>query len=215
MKKMMLLFACSLGMTAYTQAQVKFAPVVGVNLSNSAVKLLDDKADTKMKPGFHVGALVSLPLTNNLALLPGVMFSTKGYKTEDEVLGVKTTSNIGLNYVEVPVNVAFMTGTEETGRFMVHAGPYVGYALSGKSKTKVGSVEKEEDIEIGNDEKKDMLKPLEIGANVGVGYQLPMGLFGRVDYHHGFNNILSGGDDKNSFANRNFMLTFGYFIGGR
>lgn len=216
MKKIVLMLACGFGIAASTNAQVMFAPAAGFSLNNGFLKVAsEDKEDTKIKMGFRVGGLVALPLTDNLYLMPGIFYSMKGFKENYDVAGVNVEAETSLNYLEVPVNVAYMTGVEGDGRFMVNLGPYIGYAFSGKTKTEGGGMNESEDVEIGNDKAKDFLKPIEIGANVGVGYMLPMGLFGRLDYHHGLTNSVVGGDNKNSYKNYGFGLTVGYFFGGR
>jgi len=218
MKKIVLIIACGFGLSAASQAQVMFAPAAGLSLSNAFYKAgSDDKENTKIEPGFHVGGLVAIPITNNISFMPGVFFNQKGFKYYNDNVPLigKVDENFHLSTIEVPVNIAYMSGEPGTGRFMAHIGPYVGYNVSGKIKYENQNVLlQNRDLEIGDDKTKDDIKPLEIGANAGVGYMLPMGLFGRFDYHHGLNNLIPGGDSKNSYKNQTFMITFGYFFGG-
>jgi hypothetical protein len=56
------------------------------------------------------------------------------------------------------------------------------------------------------------LKALEFGANVMVGYELPIGLRVQLQYRPNFSNIDPA--DKDSYKNSYFGLTFGYAFGG-
>lgn len=234
MKKIFVIVASVL-FSATCMAKVSFGPVIGLNLSNLNYKFAGEKIDTKMKVGFHVGGVANLSFGNHLSVMPGILFSVKGAKyTEDEttVVGPVTTtyedkSTLSLNYIEVPVNVVYMTGEPGTGRFMVFAGPYVAYCVSGKNKyesttttttgtkTDVQTESGDDKIEIGSDEAKDQIKPLDFGFNVGVGYTLPMGVFVKAQYGMGLMNIMTGGDSDYSIKNTCFGLTAGILLGGK
>ena len=211
MKKMIIMLACGLGITASSTAQVSFGPVAGLNLSNATVKPFNplnpssnDKISTKVKIGFHAGLMADFMLTDHFSLNPAVIYTTKGYSEAN------SDTNFTMNYIELPINAVYKFGTDETGRFMIHAGPYLAYLASAE----VG----ETDVEVGNDEM-DVIKPFDFGAQLGVGYQLPMGLFARVQGQFGLanvynsNNALYTDKEKNSFRNFPvFGLTVGYLF---
>lgn len=228
MRKIAMTVAALATMTIAAKAQmsIRFAPEVGLNLYNMNIKFADEKIDTKIKPAFKVGGVVDLGITKKLSIQPGVFFSMKGTKQTDEgnVPGgtyeteLKTTSN----NIEIPVNVVYHFGEGIGDGLFVQAGPYLGYAFGGKIKgetvTKIGNttttVERDDDLEIGDDAVEDDLKPLDFGLNIGVGYQLPMGLFARAQYGLGLANLQPGGDSKNSAKNWGIGISVGYFFGG-
>ena len=213
MKRIFLLLACSLGVAVGTKAQISFGPVAGLNLSNATVKpynTLDpnsnDKISTKIKVGFHAGIMANVMISDKLAFNPAVLYNTKGYSFPN------TDSNFTMNYIEVPLNIVYMFGSEETGRLMIHAGPYIGYLASAKVKDAT--------VEVGHD-KADVIKPLDFGAQAGIGYKLPMGLFARLQGQFGLANVFNNNNPfyadkaKNSFRNFPvFGLTVGYLFGG-
>lgn len=218
MRKITLTVAALATMTVASKAQIRFAPEVGVNMTNMNRKVGDEKIDSKFRPGFKVGGVVDIALMKKLSIQPGVFFSMKGSKLEQEIAGTNYEQKVSTNNIEIPVNVVYHFGEGIGDGLFVQAGPYLGYALSGKVKTKAsngsGSVETDQDLEIGTDDDDD-LKPLDIGVGAGVGYQLPMGLFARVQGNVGLANLQPGGNSDNSIKNWGFGLSVGYFFGGK
>ena len=115
-------------------AQLSFGVKAGANFSNMMFKAGGEKVDDiKFKPGFNIGAFADFELSDLLAVEAGLNVETKGFKMKEEILDneIKATTNIF--YVTVPVDVKLTFGS-----FYVLAGPYVGIAAAGKSKTKIG-----------------------------------------------------------------------------
>jgi hypothetical protein len=205
MKKVVTL--CSIVCLALgAKAQTSFGPMLGLNLSNANTKVFGDKIDTKMKIGFHVGAIANIAIGDHFSIMPGVLYSGKGAKIDD----VDATAS--LNYIEVPINVAYWFGQPDGGRFFIQAGPYLGYCLGGKAK--IDGMD-DETFKIGNDEMEDDFKALDFGVNLGLGYKLPMGLFAKAQYGLGLANILPGGDSDNSWKNSNISISVGWLFGGK
>jgi hypothetical protein len=221
MKKLLLSFAAFTALYTSANAQIGFAPEVGLNISSVREKVFGDKVDgIKSRPGFKIGASVDLPIVGGLSIQPGLFYSMKGgkYKDEYSVGSITTTteSKLTLSYLEVPVNVVYKFSREKQG-FFVFAGPYVGYAIGGKTKVKTttGSLSSEntEDVDFGGD--KGDTKRLDVGANVGLGYMISAGGFVRAQYGHGFANLIEGGDSDNYAKNSCFAISFGFMLGGR
>src|SRR4051812_10144673 len=86
MKKYFLLFSVALSCGLYAQAQVAFGVKAGFSAANISSKYEPSdgtsgkKADTKMIPAFHAGAIVDISLDDQLSLQPGLFFSQKGTK---------------------------------------------------------------------------------------------------------------------------------------
>ncbi len=224
MKKLILTIA--IGITVVqAQAQLSIAPEVGVNLSNASVTsniFGSNDVSTKMKPGLKAGAVLDIPIIGGLFVQPGAFFSMKGYKTSSSLtlLGNTTESKgtVALNYVEIPVNLGYRYTIGNAGSVFVTAGPYLGYAFSGKSKsenTLNGNpvADTEEDIEFGSEDTE--MKPLDFGLNFSAGYQLPMGLYLRAQYGLGLSDL----SNTNLVSHKNKVLAFsvGYAfpLGGR
>ncbi len=188
MKKLLILAACALGMNFSANAQMGIAPVIGLNMSN----LSGGGESGDMKMGLHLGVLKSFNITDNFAIQPGVLYSMKGTKQTIDMgpLGSKDFS-FTLSYIEIPINAVYTFGDGDGG-FMVHAGPYLGYLLSAKLEDVSGT---------------DGMKKIDFGANVGLGYKLPMGLFFRGQYGIGFGSIYEEGENV---TNSNIAISVGY-----
>jgi len=208
MKKFTLFFATVFGLATMASAQIRIAPEVGASFS----KIVTDPSTpgSSYVIGPRVGGLVDIALTDNLYLQPGVAWAMKGVKSE--FLGLEST--ISTNYIEVPINVMYKLGKEGSGRFFFGLGPNIGYAISGKMKSKGSfagiSFDDESDITFGSDST-DM-KALDFGGNINIGYELPMGLYARAYYQMGFANLANAGVTQ---KNTSFGLAIGYLFGGK
>lgn len=221
MKKLFLSLSALIALGTATSAQTKitFAPEAGLNLSTVRSKSNGERDDNvKPRLGGKVGGVVNFGITKHLSVQPGLFFSMKGanYKYTETVGGVTTTaeSKTNVNYLELPVNVAYQFGTGKSGLF-IYAGPYVGYALSGKSKYKstTGNISTENTRDITFGDNLGDVKRLDVGANIGVGYILPMGLYFRAQYGHGFTSIEPKSDKDNYSKNSVFGLSVGFRLG--
>lgn len=224
MKKLILTLVAG-ACLAPAMAQISIAPEVGVNLANASVSTNffgSNDIDTKMKPGLKAGALLDIPVVGGLFVQPGAFFSMKGYKASSSVtvLGITTEveGSTALNYLEVPVNLGYRYAIGNAGSIFVTAGPYLGYAFSGKMKSKTtvnGSTsgEAEDDVEFGSEDTE--MKPLDFGLNFSAGYQLPMGLYFRAQYGLGLSELSN--TSLASYKNRVLAFSVGYAIplGGR
>jgi hypothetical protein len=173
----------------------------GVNFFNQTMKSNGNKVDDlKMLTGFHIGVDYEIGVAPDFYFAPGLQFSTKGTKSEVDNLETKKS----LNYLEVPLNLVYKP-VLGTGNLIVNFGPYLGYAISGKYKDDIADT----DIEFGSDDTDDY-KPFDMGANIGFGYQLGMGLSFKLNAQLGLINILPEGDSDNLIKNNGFAFSVGY-----
>jgi hypothetical protein len=171
----------------------------GVNFFNQTMKSNGNKVDDlKMLTGFHIGVDYEIGVAPDFYFAPGLQFSTKGTNIDF----VKTKAV--LNYFEVPLNLVYKPLLGD-GNLIVNFGPYLGYAVSGKYKDDIADT----DIEFGSDDTDDY-KPFDMGANIGFGYQLGMGLSFKLNAQLGLINILPDGDSDNLVKNNGFAFSVGY-----
>jgi hypothetical protein len=181
----------------------------GVNFFNQTMKSNGNKVDDlKMLTGFHIGVDYEIGVAPDFYFAPGLVFATKGAKIQEDFLGEEYTSKWGLNYLEVPLNLVYKP-VLGTGNLIVNFGPYLGYGIGGKVKAEFGDEDFEEDINFGSGEDDD-LKPFDMGANIGFGYQLGMGLSFKLNAQLGLINILPDGDSDNLVKNNGFAFSVGY-----
>lgn len=171
----------------------------GVNFFNQTMKSNGNKVDDlKMLTGFHIGVDYEIGVAPDFYFAPGLQFSTKG--TNIDFVETKAV----LNYFEVPLNLVYKPLLGD-GNLIVNFGPYLGYAISGKYKDDIADT----DIEFGSDDTDDY-KPFDMGANIGFGYQLGMGLSFKLNAQLGLINILPDGDSDNLVKNNGFAFSVGY-----
>jgi len=198
MKKLLLVAALGTCFSGAISAQeLTYGPEAGVNLANVS----GDMPNTSMKLGLKAGAVVNIPAGGGFYLQPGLFFSQKGFKTE--ILGIKATTNI--NYIELPVNVLYRFDLGNAGGIFVSAGMYAAFATNGKVK----SGDMSHNIEFGSDAGE--MKRFDYGANFGLGYETPWGVYVRGQYGLGLANVSA--DDDFSMKNNTIQITLGYLLG--
>lgn len=138
-----------LGYTTFSQEttfrdRFSFGLKVGLNV-NSVYneKAQDFSADPRV--GFAGGGFISLPLGKLLALQPEILFSQKGIRGSGTILGAPYSWKRMVNYVDIPVLLAF-----RPAEFIsIHAGPQFGFRVSQKDAFTFGnsSVTNEENFD--------------------------------------------------------------------
>lgn len=190
------------------QAQVKFGPKAGLNLSTMTLKSSGISLDPKMLVGFHAGIISEIGLAENLVLQPGVLFSSKGSKYELTFLDETVDFSMAPGFIEIPVNVLYSFGTGST-KLNLFAGPYLAYGIIGKSKSEGES----EDISFGTSEDDDM-KPFDFGVNIGAGVNIN-GLLISAQYGLGLANLANDSSGDAEMKNNVIAISIGYLFGGK
>ncbi len=222
-----------------TQAQFKLGAKAGLNVCN--VNYADFEGfDTKWRPSFHVGATAEYGLSESFALQFGLMYTRKGYTVTvselTEMEGVPFQADVkiktNLNYLEIPIQAVY-----KINKLQIYAGPYVAFGMGGKAKANLSvSSPLVPDVadELGSEttlrpvfgkydpkdvpENEGVYNALDIGLNVGVGYE-----FGPVLVNAGYSLGLSkiapksiedqvNPDDKNNHKNSVFTASVSYFF---
>lgn len=192
----------------------------GLNLANMLEK--DDDAtysnDYSMNPGFHLGVTLDVPFNNFLSFEPGLLFTTKGMKYEDDFMGVDVTAKANLYYLDIPLALKASHDLGGGLRMFGTFGPYIGIGLSGKIKATAeyqGQKETEEvDVEWGNDENEDYLKRLDMGLTFGGGVEINSLMIG-ISYDLGLLNISAYQDEGTTSKNRVLKFSVGYRFGNK
>ncbi|MDR3217451.1 MAG: PorT family protein [Dysgonamonadaceae bacterium] len=210
MKKVffLMMMVAVLGITTTSAQGVKFGVTAGLNVST----ISGDIENAKYKAGFQAGVLADLGITENFSIIPELLFSQKGGKNEfeEEILGVEVaaTSTITLNYLTIPVNAAYKFNLGQNQKFLIFAGPYVGYGLSTSVGVEVDGTSVETDaVKFGSGDEE--IKALDFGVNVGVGYQFEK-IFFKLQYNLGLSNLSN--DKDYSMKNNNIAVSVGYLF---
>jgi hypothetical protein len=197
-----------------TNAQT-FGLKAGLNLSNMLEKDDDDtySNDYKMNPGFHIGGTVDVPISDILSFESGLLLTTKGFKYEEEEMGISIKAKANLYYLDIPLTLKASHELSEGLKIFGAVGPYVGIGLSGKIKATVeyqGDEETdEEDVKWGSDEDNDDLKRLDMGLTFGGGVEINAIMLG-ISYDLGLANISSYQQDGATSKNKVLKFSVGY-----
>lgn len=238
------LLAGSLLLTATAHAQTTFSvgPRVGGNVATAHFSGGNDKITSRL--GFEAGVLGSLQF-GHLAVQPAVLFVQRGYTRTptfyDSGFGGLTQVSVRLNYLSIPLQVAYVQHTNGQG-FQLAAGPYVSFLVGGNSRSDyyfpfAGAQQQRNtiaaaDVHTGDISPTSLYEPtytvysrrLDLGAQLGLGYRLGGALL-QVSYGLGLRNVATterytiGGrppvydTDTPAYRNRSFQVALSYLVG--
>ena len=195
-------------------AQVKIGVTAGLNASD----LIENGSGTNhnYKAGFQTGVVADFSISDNFSIIPELLYSQRGaiskLKTTDKD-GKKllTSKSLNLNYLQLPINMAYKINLGNSSKLMIFAGPYLGYGISGKVKSEAKSDKKKNNnsdkIKFGS--KEEEVKPLDFGVNAGIGYQFE-NVFFKLQYNPGLINL--NNKKNHSLKNTNVAVSVGYYI---
>ncbi len=209
---MIMLFVTSKAQTAsMSSGGTTFGIRAGVNFQNINGKDGNgNKLEYNLKPGFNAGVNAEIPVAPDYYVQPGVLFSTKGTKFDDD-------SKLNLSYVEIPVNFLYKP-TLGANKLLLGFGPYVGFGIGGKLKPNTGN---DRDVTFKNSITNAELlsgnvfaRRLDAGANFLAGYELSSKLSFQLNAQLGLVKINPEYDgnqnDKSSWKNTGFGISAGY-----
>lgn len=234
--KSLLLTAAVSALALSANAQLSVIPEAGVSLANyrynipSIAGAPSKSGSTATNAGFRGGVNVGFGIGDHLSIQPGIFYSMKGGVNEQSstILGTTYTTKMDdrFHYLEIPVNVVYYFGENQSG-FFLSAGGYAAALLSanGKGTMSGAGMNKDETIKYsiggtnptydaaGNRIGGDDFRRWDIGVQGGVGYQLRNGLMVRAQYHAGLMNIKNHNNSDYSYRNGMLSISLGYKFG--
>ena len=194
--------------TCYAHAQFNF----GVRAGFNCTKIWHGESiSTIMKSGLLFGAVAEYSVNNKFSITSGIIFATQGYKNLSTVSwdGIdnggtnKVKDVINLNYIQIPIHVRY----KPDNRLLLWAGPYFGFAVGGKEKSKWFEDGKKKHVfvhrlKFGGDDYSNY-RIFDFGLNVGIAKQfsnIQVGLEGN-------NSLIS--ITKSSTYNNDSAYNFG------
>ncbi|HET7896978.1 MAG TPA: porin family protein [Flavisolibacter sp.] len=199
-KHLFLLSALALSVAAMAQSNVSFgvrAGITNANLRGNAVESFQNLIDfaggavsTNGKTGFYGGGFVSIPVSEQFSIEPGITYSQKGYELKGS-FGIKGTdlaaakAQLNLNYIDLPV-----LAKANINGLQLFAGPQVSYLANADLHTTAGAlgfnfINNHQDV-------KDQFNPWDVALTGGVGYQFGNGFSLNAAYDYGLSKINSG-----------------------
>lgn len=211
MKKLLPVILIIISVNAYAQ-KIRVGFTTGVSIANYKAKMGSESESGKAKAGFTAGFLLDLPIGKHLSFQPAVNFVQKGTKDEETVYNTTEKVKLTTNYIELPLNLLY-NSRGRIGNFFIGAGPSIAVAISGKYKYSDGVNSTNENIKFGNGDD-DMMKPVDLGANVITGFALNNGLLFSVNFNAGLNNLAVHGSDDASLRSNYVGIKLGYMLKG-
>jgi hypothetical protein len=186
-------------------AQVRSGYIFGLNLSTMTLKTEGVTHDPKISAGINYGGYLELPVSDNFALRPNLLFSAKGsnYKTDTAEFSISPV------YLEISVFAIYSIGSEVM-KLSFFAGPYLACGISGY---KIDSRGDMEDISYGSREYNDM-KPFDFGLNFGAGLNI-RGTLISVQYGKGLANLSPLSNTDNEMRNKVIGISVSSYLSGK
>ncbi|WP_029903036.1 porin family protein [Prevotella sp. 10(H)] len=162
----------------------------GINLSDFGGDIKDMKSAIK----YQAGITFDIALTENVYVLTGLEFVTKGAKHKPKK-GAQTRYNP--IYLQIPVHAAYKFDVASDVKLVINAGPYAAYGLGGKMKTDG------EKVNIFGDNR---FKRFDFGIGGGAGVEV-----GKIAFNLGYDfGLLNINDMKGvKVRNRNAYASLG------
>lgn len=228
MKKRIRLITSMILFTMFLQAQEKvnhpgntsFGLRAGVNFQNINGKdENDDKLENDILTGFNIGINAEVPVGVDFYFQPGLLYTIKGAKSKEVILGQTINGKMKISYLELPLNLVYkpLLGT---GHLLLGFGPYVALGVNGKATYEGGGSSLESDIKFKNKvmttDSDDFvyIRPLEAGANLLAGYEFANRVSFQLNAQLGLTKINpeyeAAPDDKTSAKNTGFGFSLGF-----
>lgn len=178
----------------------------GVNFANVSFSGSGMDVSPKSITGFHIGAVADFQLKESLHFNTGLLYSGKGFKMDYSDGETSVSMTESFNYLDIPLNLAYLFPINDKYDVFIQAGPYLAYALSGKDK--VGS-------ETSNiDFKENGMKRFDYGLGIGGGVQFGA-IVASLNYQLGLANLNDDSTMDAKLKNKVFQVSLAYMFGGK
>lgn len=235
MKQLFSFVAGSLLLAGTAQAQATFSvgPRVGLNVAKVHFPDAEGSSYTS-RAGFEAGVMGNVQF-GHFALQPSLLFSQKGYHAAGNLPSRDTPvtyeEQVRLNYLTVPLNLAFTLGRDGQG-LQAFAGPYVSLLVGGRyaQQTHVGPYFGRDPFDMETSGKvhpasgtadfdNRYAQRFDTGLQAGIGYRLG-GLLVQANYSLGLRNIrVPSYSQQNNYTyegpayyNRAFQASVSYLV---
>lgn len=177
----------------------------GLNVSSFS-EITELNEGSYLRSGFGGGICLRYPLKNHFAIQTGLNFEQKGFRNFKEFSFADKKLNGTLEYLNVPINLERSFQVNESLRFFVATGPYVGVKLrSTLTYSAVSLAENSETITW-------KINDHDTGWSLGFGFIVPAGSYNietSVKYSLGFSEITSA---KTDYRNKAALFSLALYL---
>lgn len=186
------LFLALICLTTLSYSQLRMAILGGPHSASVKEQNSIPSWETNIKPGYskrtglNLGILIDVPLSSNNRwhFQPGIIYTEKGrkfYMRNDTAASILTDTisssyNLGINYIDIPLNLTYKIPLSRKATFFLSAGPYVGFFYNGKQKneTRIYSSNsfKDEEVRLEAGKSEGKFKTLDAGFNARAGFEI-------------------------------------------
>ncbi|SDH51209.1 porin family protein [Myroides phaeus] len=185
MKKITLSLLAALAFSFTANAQtpdVKIGVKGGLNIAT-----LTGEGSSSLT-GFNIGGVAEIFVNEKFSVQPEILYSTQGAEYSIFKKDIKAE----LHYINVPVMAKYYVYEG----LNIQAGPQFGFNVKS---------------ELDGKDIKDMTKGFDFGLNLGLGYELPVGVFFDARYNFGLTDTFkSQAGVKSDTKNSVFQISVGY-----
>ncbi len=121
--------------------------------------------DSDMRTSIAFGAFAKFNLSETFAFQPELLYSGQSAKESYTEEGIDFDGTLKMDYL----NVSLMFKYYASNGFNIQAGPQIGFLLPAKYKMEAAGESMDVDV-------KDEMKDLDLGLNLGLGYDLESGI---------------------------------------
>ena len=200
MKKLFTILTVVALTTTISFAQAQFGIKAGLNIA--AVGSSEDGGPEDTRMGMQLGGIAMFDLSDAIQLRTGLTYSQKGAAFAKET-GMETDLIYAMDYLEVPIDFAFMLGD---GGFSLSAGPYLAFLMSANAKYDGKSTNINED--------NDLINGMDFGLNIGTSFLVNEQILIDARYGMGLSDISNDdylGDEVS--VNGVLQISVGYVFG--
>jgi len=187
------LFSCPLlaSLQSFPQKPT-FGIKAGAVFSNCNIEYSDTfyTSTTKTKTSFMAGIFVYIHAGKNFSFRPGIELVRKG--TNEKNKNSIYSSDRQFTYLDFPLNALYEIKCKNEKKILVGGGPVISYFLRN-----------DEDYSLAN---------IDIGANVMLGYEWPIGASVNLNYTGGLKNVSTAKNYMSKLKNYYFGLSVGYWF---
>jgi hypothetical protein len=189
MKKSMLFLSAVFALSIQILNAQTFGIKGGVNFANVNTNYLGGmSASPKPLTGIHIGAVADFKLSKRLYFNTGLLYSLKGAKVEETQLSVYR-----IEYLEMPLNLAYKFPLTEKSDFFIQTGPYLAYGFNGTEETRGES-------------------QIDYGLGFGAGVQFGS-IVASVNYELGIADLWEYSSATMNNNNKVFQISLAYMFG--
>jgi len=144
--------------------------------------------ENNLLPGFNVGFLGRIMITENIGLQPEILFSSKGVDTyySENFLGFNIAdgeTKLRINYIDIPLYLVFFP----IPNFDIHLGPYIGFLMNSAIDTQTEildfiNIDNEDDVD------RSEFNQLDAGLSMGLAFNYEFLMLG-VNYSIGLREV--------------------------